>query len=349
MAKNTPTIIDYRDQLRKLTEEGPARVYILRGEEEFLRESFVLKLREVCLPEGTDSFNYTRLDGTDMDLVKLSDALESMPFLGERTLCEVRGFDINKTRDYDASVFASIVSDVPEWCTVAFIFSPEYAPDGRLAPVKALNKVALTVEFTRQSDRDLVRWLYKHFQRHGKIIDAETAEYMLYVCGTLMNSLLPEIDKVAGFSKGEQILSSDIDAVAKKAPESTVFNLTDALGAQKFDEAASLLSNLLENREENPHKLLYVISEQIRRLYAARLARDGRRTGEWLAECFPELGRQEFLRRKLMGAAGNFTFETLRDYVEACALCEFKMKSGTSVSDTDLLKELLLSFSTVHA
>ena len=349
MAKIAPKIIDYRDQLRRLNEEGPACVYVLRGEEEFLRENFVLKLRERCLPEGTDSFNYTRLDGPAPDMRRLSDALESMPFLAERTLCEVRGFDINKTKDYDTALFSSLIADVPAWCTVVFIFPPDYAPDGRLAPVKALNKAALTVEFTRQSDRDLTRWLYKQFQQRGKSVDMETAEYMLYVCGTLMNALLPEIDKVAGYAKGERILISDIDAVAKKAPESTVFNLTDALGDGKFDEAALLLSNLLEDREENPHKLLYVISEQMRRLYAARLARDGRRTGEWLGECFPELGRQEFLRRKLMTAAGNFSAGALRSYVAACAECEFKMKNGGGVSDTELLKELLLTFSVAHA
>ena len=341
MKKKKEEIVDYRECVRLLKEKGPQRLYILRGEEEYLRDSFLAKLRGGCVPEGKESFNYHRLNGPKLDLNELSAAAEAMPFLGERTFCEIHDFDINKTSDYDPEAFRKILADVPDWCTIAFVFSAEYSMDGRIAPVKELNQYALDVNFTRQSDADLAKWVSNHFSELGKTIDRKTADHMVYVCGAFMNTLLPEIAKVAGAAKGGSITEQDIDAVAKRAPETTVFNLTDALGDRNYDRAALLLTDLLSDRDETPPKLLYMISEQMRRLYAARLALDSGRGREYIAECFPEIARQEFVQKKLLQGARNFGCARLGRAMRLCADCELAMKSGGGPEE-ELLKDLLL-------
>lgn len=339
--KKRTEIINYRDHLSRLNAQGPARVYVLRGEEEYLRESFLTKLRELCVPEGPDSFNYHRLDGPKIDMDSLSDATGALPFLGERSFCEIRNFDINKTSDYNPDRFCAIIRDVPDFCTLAFVFAPDYAIDGRFTPAKTLQKMAVNAEFTRQNDSDLLKWLYKRFGDLGKTIDRPTAEHVLYVCGPLMSALLPEITKVAGYAKSAAITAGDIDAVAKRAPETTVFNLTDALGDKQYDRAAALLTDLLSDREETPQRLLYMISEQMRRLYAARTASDCGKGQEYLSECFPEIARQDFVRRKLLQSARNFSAPRLARAVTRCADCELAMKSGTG--EEAALKDLLLA------
>ena len=339
--KKKEEIVDYRDYLSILREKGPQRVYILRGEEEYLRDSFLAKLRGVCVPEGQESFNYRRLDGPKLNMDELSAAKEALPFLGERTFCEVHDFDINKTSDYDPEAFCAALADVPDWCTIVFVFSAEYSMDGRITPVRELHKYAQDMNFTRQSDSDLSKWVQNHFSELGKTIDRKTADHMVYVCGAFMNTLLPEIAKVAGTAKGGSITEQDIDAVAKRAPETTVFNLTDALGDRDFDRAALLLTDLLADRDETPPKLLYMISEQMRRLYAARAALDSGQGVEYIAECFPEIARQGFVQRKLLQGARNFGRARLGRAMERCADCELAMKSGGGVEE-ELLKDLLL-------
>ena len=339
--KKKEEIVDYRDHLRALKEKGPQRIYILRGEEEYLRDSFLAKLRDVCVPEGLESFNYRRLDGPKLNMDKFSAAEEALPFLGERTFCEIHDFDINRTSDYDPEAFRAVLTDVPDWCTITFVFSAEYSMDGRITPVKELHKYAQDMNFTRQSDSDLSRWVQNHFLESGKTIDRKTADHMVYVCGAFMNALLPEIAKVAGAAKGGSITEQDIDAVAKRAPETTVFNLTDALGNRDYDRAAFLLADLLADRDETPSKLLYMISEQMRRLYAARVALDSGQGGAYIAECFPEIARQEFVQRKLLQGARNFGRARLGRAMERCADCELAMKSGGGAEE-ELLKDLLL-------
>jgi len=98
--KKKEEIIDYRDHLRVLKEKGPQHIYILRGEEEYLRDSFLAKLRDVCVPEGLESFNYRRLDGPKLNMDKFSAAAEALPFLGERTFCEIHAPDGRKAQRF---------------------------------------------------------------------------------------------------------------------------------------------------------------------------------------------------------------------------------------------------------
>ncbi len=334
--------VDYAALKRALEAGEPGRLYMLRGEEDYLRDKYLDILRQKCVPEGLDSFNYRRLQGPKLELRELSEAVESMPFMGERSLVEVRDFDINKTGDYDTVAFAAILADIPDWATLVFVFAPGYAPDGRLGPVKALKKYAVDAEFTAQGENALVKWVVTHFRERGKECDREVAGHLLYVCGTLMNSLLLEIDKVAAHAAGDRISKQDIDDVAQRQPDTVVFDMTDALGLGQYDKAAKMLADLLADRDESVPKLLYMISEQMRRLYAARIAPAGDKNG-YLAECIPELsGRASFLIPKLIQAANRFSAERLARAVSLCADCELSMRDGGGRSDEDRLKELLV-------
>ena len=62
---------DYGALIRALRENGPERLYLLWGEEDYLRESFFSELKKTCLAGGADDFNYHRLSGESFDLEAL--------------------------------------------------------------------------------------------------------------------------------------------------------------------------------------------------------------------------------------------------------------------------------------
>lgn len=341
MAKAEKKAFDYSGELKLLREEGPRGIYILRGEEDFLRDSFLEKLREFCLGEGTEAFNYHRLQGAVLDMPQLAEAVEAMPFMGERTLTEVRDFDINKTSAYDPEALKKLVSELPEWATVAFVFSPGYAPDNRLAVIKAIKKLGRDIEFASPREAELTRWVMRRVESCGKRIDAGTANYLIWVCGSRMNTLIPEILKITGVSDGEEITRRDIDAVAKKAPETTIFDLTDALGAKNYEKAASLLADLLADRDEPPQKQIAMVSEQFRRLYVARVARDLHLGDSYITDCIPELTGKSYPITLLKRVCANYSRARLARAVSLCAECDYGMKSS-GPEPAELMKELIL-------
>ncbi|MBR2716213.1 MAG: DNA polymerase III subunit delta [Oscillospiraceae bacterium] len=340
MARGEKKTFNYSEELRKLRAEGPARLYMLRGEEDFLRDSFLRELRSLCVEEGTEAFNYHRLQGLP-DISALREAVEAMPFMGERTLVEVRDFDINRVTAYDPEDLKALVSDLPEWTTLAFLFSPGYAPDNRLGAVKAIRKNGIDLEFTAPRETELVRWLTRRAESLGKRIEPSTASYFLWVCGTRMNALIPELLKIAGAAAGEEITRADIDAVAKRAPETTIFNLTDALGAGEYDRAAALLADLLADRDEPPQRQIAMVSEQFRRLLVAKVAAEHQKPDRYITDCIPELTGRAYPLSLLKRACRNFSRSRRAHAVLLCVDCDLGMKSG-GPDPEELMKELIL-------
>ena len=332
---------DYSAVLRTLREGGPLPVYILRGEEDYLRDSFLAELKKLCLPEGTEAFNYHRLQGPGLDMGQLRQSVEAMPFMGERTFTEVRDFDVNRTAAYDGEALRAFLEDLPEWATVAFVFSPGYAPDSRLVAVKAMKKAGADIAFTSPGEAELRRWVTRRVESLGKKIDPPTASHLIWVCGDRMNSLIPEILKIAAYAPGDTVAKEHIDAVAKKAPETTIFDLTDALGAGNYDKAAGLLADLLADKDEPPQKQIAMVSEQFRRLYVARLALDSGRGESYITACVPELAGRSYPLRLLQRACRGFSARRLARAVSACAQCDYAMKD-TGGEPEALMKELVL-------
>ena len=116
---------------QKLRDGGPARLYMLRGEEDYLRDGFLAELRATCVEEGTEAFNLHRFRGPGLDMTEFRDAVEAMPFMAERTLVEVRDLDVNKTAGYDPELLKSILTDLPEWVTGVFLFLTVRVYDSR--------------------------------------------------------------------------------------------------------------------------------------------------------------------------------------------------------------------------
>ena len=77
--------LNYKTELRLAGESGPARLYVLSGTEDYLREYFLSSLKKIVLPEGEDSFSFRRLNGPDIDAQTLREAVDAAPFLTERS------------------------------------------------------------------------------------------------------------------------------------------------------------------------------------------------------------------------------------------------------------------------
>jgi len=336
MAKKEKPVFRYKDEVAALKSGGPARLYLLYGPEDYLRERYLEELRALCV-SAEDDFSYKRLDGPSIDLNELSEAVNAMPFFSERTFVEVRDFDINKCRDSDAELLKSILSDIPDFCTVAFIFSSSYEMDGRLAAAKQLKKIGKCLEFTEQEGSALLSWIAGRCKALGKTIGREDAEYLVFYCGRSMNGLIPEIEKAAAHAAGERITREDIEATANRIAEADVFQMIELLSRQQADKAAALLSDLLADKDNHPILLTALIGNQMRKLYAVKSGQEsGMRRDEimTLADV-----RYDFLYEKLVSAVRSYSLSGLGENVRLCAEYDYRMKS-TGIDAYVLIREL---------
>lgn len=337
-ARKSRETTDYGGLVRALRERGPERLYLLWGEEDYLRESFFEEIKKLCLGEGGDTgFNYHRLNGEALELQSLAEAVNSMPFMGEKSLVEVRNFSAGNFRDDSFERLKEILSDIPDFAVVALLLPTGTEPDGRTALTKFLKKQGQAIEFTAQSQNMLIGWIKRRFAALGKEIDGECCERLIFLSGSLMTGLIPEIEKIAGYTSGDRVTKEDVETLAMHIPEARVFEMVDCLSQRSFDRAGQLLSELMESGE-HPIKTLAMIGMQFRRLYTAKIAAETKQGKDFLMKVH---GLTPYAADRLLRAANGFSAENLRAAVELCAQSDYMMKSS-SRDDEDILKDLLL-------
>ena len=341
MAKKNPKEekkkLNYTAEIKLLNEEGPRNLYLMYGPEDYLREQFLAALKKSCLPQGEDDFSFRRINGPELDLTELARAVDSVPFMSERSFVEIRDVDINKIPEPDT--FAAIIRDIPDYCTLCFVQSSGYEPDGRYKQIRALKEHAHVMEFVQQSQGQLYGWVGRRFAAAGKSIDFDAVQRLIFVSGDLMNHLIPEIEKIAAYTQSERVTVADVDAVAHHIPDADVFSITEFISKKEFNNAAELLAELLSDKSNDPIYILAILGFQFRRLYAARLALEN---GIEPVKLMDVCGlKYEFVAKKLMSSARGFSLQQLERAVEMCAETDYKMKSG-SVDDRELLKELVI-------
>lgn len=326
----------YDELRRELAEGNVGRLYIFHGEETYLRDRSLEKMKELLLTGGLDDFNYHVLAGKDYTLAKLHGVVDAMPMMSERTMVVVTDWDMDKG---DRDGLMELLGDLPEYVCLIFVYDVlEYKPDNRAKLSKLVKEKGRVVNFVRQGQKKLEKWVAARFQALGHDISAPDAEYLIFRCGDLMTGLISEIGKIGAYAKGVRITRQDIDAVSTPQLDAVIFNLTDAIAAKNFDKAFSVLGELLQ-MQEPPIKLMAALAKQVRQLYTARLAVEGQKSVQWFMELWSL--RREFQAEKLFQGSRRFTLDWYRWALLRCEEADLQMKS-TGADGQEVLVNLLL-------
>ena len=154
-----------------------------------------------------------------------------------------------------------------------------------------------------------------------------------------MSRLIPEIDKIAAYARGDVVTQADVEAVANHSPEAVVFEMTELISQKKINSALSVLSELLADKNNEPIMMLAVLGGQMRKLYAARLALENNLGVKYVMEVTSI--KYDYIANRLLSAARGFTLPQLREAVALCAETDYRMKSGGGDA-RELLKEAVL-------
>ena len=316
----------------------PENLYIFHGEEMFLLRHYLEQLKKLLLDELTESFNYHRLTNETFDLQAFADAVENLPMMAEHTFVQVDDIDLFKLSESDREKIIDVVSDVPEYCTVVFVYETvQWKPDKRQKKLwDALEANASIVEFAKQEQKDLIAWVGRHFAARKKRISNDLCAYLIDITGGTMTALSSEISKICAYSGADEIHRTDIDAVTEPVLDAVVFQMTDLLGQGRFPQALQKLQQLLKMQQE-PIAILGAVGTQFRRIGTARTLLDhGSNSSELMKLC----GMTDYPARKTMETARSFSAEFCKKAMELILETDFKMK--TSYDDNERLLELLV-------
>lgn len=316
-------------------------LYLFYGEETYLREYYLEQLRKKLVPAGFEAFNYHRLDGKNLTVQALAEVVEALPMMTERTLVVVTDYDIYKQGEDQRENLIALLSDFPDYCCLVFVYDLlTYKPVATMKKLKAaMDKYVQSVEFPIQEGSDLINWVGRRFKALGKGIDRQTAEHLIFTCGSLMTGLVPEIEKIGAYARGKNITKADIDAVADPVLDAKVFDMTNAITASKYDRAAAILGDLLKEQTE-PILILGAVGKELRKIYTARIALDSGKDRLWLMELWGM--KSDYPAKLLMNVARQTSREWCDDAVKMCQKLDRRMKSEKGIDSVGELKLLLM-------
>lgn len=337
-AKAKTEAMDFRQLEKELSEGTIRQLYFFYGEESYLKEYYLGRLKAGILTNGMETFNFHVLKEKEVTPKKLEEVVDCLPMMAERTFILVTDFDLFQTREAEREQYRTILSQLPDYCCLVFFYDlVPFKWDARTKLAATVKKSGVLVDFARSDEANLVAWMQRRFRALGRDIDKGLAREMIFLCGDLMHTLIGEIEKVGAYAKQTRITRGDIEAVVTVQLDAVIYQMTNAIGEGKFDHAAAVLGELYQ-MQEPPMKILAALGKQLRQIYCAALALERGKNPTYVAELWD---LKSFRAERIFYAARRFGVEWCRRSVVRCAQTDFAMKS-TGRENQELLTELLL-------
>lgn len=307
------------EQLLQDLKQGTYKnIYLLCGEEAYLRNQYKKRLKDALTTEG-DTMNYSYFEGKDINPRGVIDLAETLPFFADRRviMIENSGFFKNKCDE-----LADYMSEISE--TTCFIFV-ETEIDKRNRLYKEVKKYGRIVEFGVQKEDTLMKWILGILKKEGKNITRETLQTFLTKTGSDMQIIKNELDKLTAYTEGREVITTeDVEQVCITQTTNKIFDMINAIAEGKQKRALDLYEDLLALKEP-PMRILFLIARQFHQLYQLKLLeREGIPSGEIAKKA----GIMPFAMRKYQAQARSFSEEELRAAVETCVAAEEAVKTG---------------------
>lgn len=294
------------------------QVYLLYGEEAYLKKQYKDRMTKAMLPEG-DTMNYAYYEGKGISPAELIDLAETMPFFAERRLIVVEnsGFFKNATPE-----LADYMKTLPD--TTCFLFI-ENDVDKRGKMYKAVKDKGRIVEMGRQDEKTLLYWIAGNVKREGRQIKESTARYLVAKTGTDMENLEKELEKLFAYTLGQnEITAQDVDDICTTQITNKIFEMVEAVAAKQQKKALDYYYDLLALKEP-PMRILYLLSRQFKLLLEVK---DLLGRGYDKSQIAKTAGLHPFVAGKYMQQCRTFTKDELRSILEESANMEEMVKTG---------------------
>ncbi len=331
-------------ELKQHIKDGElASVYFLYGEEPYLVAHYASRIADRAVPpDDLAAFNLHVFDGSELSLDALSAAVEAMPLMGDHTCVWVKDYDAGAANAATADKMKQLISAAAS-PTVLLFSATAFAPDIKKnakwkAFLKDIDKAGISAGFDHRTASEMAAMLSKGATKRGRVLSTATASRMVEQCGSDLFLLLNELDKLcAVVGEGGEITPAVVEQAGVKALDASVYELSKALLSRRYDAAYDCIARLFACNEE-PIRILAVLSETYVDLYRAKVAANDGVQATALAETFFYRGR-EFRLRNAARDCRALSLAALRESLDLLAAADTRMKSGTAKQHRLILEE----------
>lgn len=321
-------------------------IHVLYGEEKYLIDKALFRLREKTVGASPDVFSYQVIVGTVQNFEEILIAIQTIPCFSPQRMVVVKEpfFLLNKKSktadkepeaEEDAAkesiseeqekLLWDSLDNLPGGVTVVFLVHGNI--DQRRKTTIFLKERAVFSEFNPfafwEQDK-LYNWLINSFKERGYALSEDGAELLTQIAGNSLEVLNNEIEKIVTYvGKKTKIEIADIKTIVSQG-ELVGFELQDALCGRDIKGALEYL-NLLKKQGDSPIMVigsiaaLFRLMAQVKELAAC---------GQDQNAIARSLGKKPFYIKKIMNGVRHYSAIELKNFLIELHYTDQKIKTG---------------------
>lgn len=305
------------------------QVYLLYGPEEYLKKQYRDRLKQALA--GEDTMNLHMFEGKGVEIPKVIDLAETMPFFSERRVIILQNTGLFKS---DGETLAKYLENIAP--TAYFIFV-ESEVDKRSKLFKVVKKIGRDTEFVTPDENTLTKWILGMIAKENKQITKSAMDLFLDKTGTDMENISQELEKLLCYCMQKDCINAeDVEKICTKQISSHIFDMLEAIGLKQQKKALALYYELLALKV-SPFQILALLGRQFNILLQLK---DLKSKGYIEREMASKVGIPPFSVKKYMEQASRFETGDLKRALKDCVQTDEDIKTGKM--DQQLALELLI-------
>lgn len=299
----------------KLNQFKPA--YLLYGSESYLKKLYKDKLK-IAILDGSDDMNYSYFEGKGVDVSKVIEIANTLPFFSNRRLIIIENSGLFKSQND----LADYIKEMPETTHIIFV---ESEVDKRNRLFKAVKDKGNISEMNSMDEKNLKLWIASLLLKDQKKITEDSILYLISKTGTDMENIQNEVEKLICYAYDKEIITKeDIEEVCTTQITGKVFLMIDAIGSRNQDRALELYYDLLALREK-PMTILFLIARHFNILVQVKELAELGYNNTVISQ---KTGQMPFAISKYINQSKNFTDKMLKEALETCTDVDEQVKTG---------------------
>jgi len=305
-------------------------VYLIYGEEDYLKNQYKNKLIKALVSDG-DNMNFSKYDADNLDVPRIIDLAETMPFFAEHRVILITDSGLMKKSD---EAMADYLSNVAAGTIFIFV---ESEVDKRAKTFKAAKGYERDIEFVMPDENLLTRWMGAKIKAAGKTMKSDAWAEFLNRTDESMDNMDKEFEKLISYvGDRPEITLADVTAICVPKVETKIFDMLNAIAAKDTKAAMDLYNDMLAAKEP-PMRILFMIVKQFRQM---RVIKELAGHGENITSIAAKTGMRDFAIKRMASLSKNFTVKDIDNLLSEA--CELEQRVKTGRLDENLAVELIM-------
>jgi len=329
--------MNYEDMLNLTKQEKIYPVYLFSGNENYLKEDILKKLRNRLIDPAYRELNYKVFYGEKLSINEVINDLYTLPLISKHKLAVIKEAEkINKNDETKLIGYFNRLSLKNIFSTLIIIYK-EGRPNKEL--ITAIKRIGIAANFGITDKEKLVLWIKSKFRQSNKKITQEAIFYLQSIVGSDLGRLFNEIEKIDIYTKDQKIIEKeDVMTTIGGSEAVNIFKVLDSIGDKDIKNA---IDGLVKLNQGNLHHLsiFAMIYRQIKLILQTKLLLAN---GFNFKDVEKKLKLPYFVVEKIIKQSKKYTFKEIGKSYELLNIADLELKDSQKEPKI-ILEELVMN------